>query len=247
MIRRNRYFWISALGILSLGSGCVRHELTLADVDHRMAIAVAPALNHSGSQDFDPLRLADLMASELAQWPGVRVIPLNRVLAQLAAENKEQIESPAHALQVMERVGADGIVVFAVTEYDPYHPPVMGLTAQLYGIGPEPAGGFDPTRGFDPVAASRQASPFEGTAYLELPRAQYHRVFNSSDEAVQREVQRFARQRNAEDSPYGWRKFLASQENFWRFCCAVTTRELIRQEVTQVAALRERNKEVEQP
>lgn len=247
MIRKTRYFWIGALGLLSLDSGCVRHELTLADVDYRMAIAVSPALNHSGSQDFDPLRLADLMASELAQLPGVRVIPLNRVLAQLAAENKERIESPEHALQVMERVGADGIVVFAVTEYDPYHPPVMGLTAQLYGIGPELAGGFDPTRGFDPVAASRQASPFEGGANSELPRAEYHRVFNSSDEAVQREIRRFALRRNAEDSPYGWRKFVASQENFWRFCCAVTTRELIRQEVTQVVALRERNNEVEQP
>ena len=241
MIRKTGNFWIGALGLLIVGSGCVRHKLTLADVDHRMAIAVAPALNHSGSQDFDPLRLADLMASELAQWPGVRVIPLNRVLAQLAAENKERIESPAHALKIMERVGADGIVVFAVTEYDPYHPPVMGLTAQLYGIGPEQAGGFDP------VAASRQASPFEAGAYRELPRAEYHRVFNSSDEAVQREIRRFALRRDAEDSPYGWRKFLASQENFWRFCCAVTTRELIRQEVTQVVALRERQNEVEQP
>ena len=241
MIRKTGYFWIGALGLLVLGGCCVRHQLTLADVDHQMAIAVAPALNHSGSQDFDPLRLADLMASELAQWPGVRVIPLTRVLAQLAAEGKERIESPAHALKVMERVGADGIVVFAVTEYDPYLPPVMGLTAQLYGIGPEQAGGFDP------VAASRQASPFEAGAYLELPRAEYHRVFNSSDEAVQREIRRFALRRNAEDSPYGWRKFMASQENFWRFCCAVTTRELIRQEVTQVVALRERQNEVEQP
>jgi hypothetical protein len=241
MIQKTGYFWVGALGLLSLGSGCTRHELTLADVDHRMALAVAPALNHSGSQDFDPLRLADLMASELAQWPGVRVIPLNRVLAHLAADGKERIESPAHALQVMERVGADAIVVFAVTEYDPYHPPVMGLTAQLYGIGPERASGFDP------VAASRQSSPFEGSAYSKLPRAEYHRVFNSSDEAVQREIRRFALRRNAEESPYGWRKFLASQENFWRFCCAVTTRELIRQEVTQVVALRERNNEVEQP
>lgn len=241
MIRETRYFWIGALGLLSLTSGCVRHELTLADVDHRMAIAVTPALNHSGSQEFDPLRLADLMASELAQWPGVRVIPLNRVLAQLAAQDKERIESPAHALQVMERVGADGIVVFAVTEYDPYQPPVMGLTAQLYGHGPERAGGFDP------VAASRQPSPFEAGAYSDLPRAEYHRVFNGSEEAVQREIRRFALRRDAEGSPYGWRKFLASQESYWRFCCSVTTRELIRQEVTQVVALRERNNEVEQP
>ncbi len=242
MIPTSKYCCLGAMGLMVLLSvGCVPRELTLEDLDRPMAIAVSPALNHSGSQDFDPLRLADLMASELAQLPGVRVIPLNRVLAQLASEDKERIESPAHALQVMERVGADGIVVFAVTEYDPYSPPVIGLTAQLYGHGP------GVTRGFDPVLASRQSSPFEAGVYPQLPRAEYQRVFNGADEAVKREIQRFARHRDADRSPYGWRKFLASQENFWRFCCAVTTRELIHQEVTQVLALDERKNEVEQP
>ncbi len=230
--------WGAIIGVLVL-SGCAPKQLTLEDLDRPMSIAVSPALNHSGSQDFDPLRLADLMASELAQLPGVSVIPLNRVLAQLASEGEERIESPAHALRVMERIGADGIIVFAVTEYDAYYPPVVGLTAQLYSTGLASGGGFDP------VATSRQAASFEGGAYSQSPRAEYQRVFNGSDDAVKEEIKRFARDRDAEGSPYGWRKFLASQENYWRFCCATTTRELISQEVTHVVALRDRKDEVE--
>ncbi len=235
--------WCSAAVVFFLltGAGCVQREVTLEGLDRRMVIAVSPALNHSGSQDFDPLRLADLMASELAQQPGVSVIPQSRVLAQLASEDKERIESPAHALRVMERVGADGTVLFAVTEYDPYSPPVVGLSAQLYGYGPVA------TSGFDPVAASRRSSPWEVGGDSQPLRGEFQRVFDGSHEGLKKEIQRFARRRNADRSPYGWRKFLASQENFWRFCCNVTTRELIRQEVTQVAALRERSSEVEQP
>ncbi len=239
MIRKTEHYCVGAIGALLVLCGCAPKQLTLEDVGRPMSIAVSPALNHSGSQDFDPLRLADLMASELAQVPGVRVIPLNRVLAQLASEGEERIESPAHALQVMERVGADGIIVFAITEYDAYYPPVVGLSAQLYSTGLGNRGGFDP------VAASRQASSSEAGAYPQLPRGQYQRVFNGSDEAVKREIERFAKHRDAEGSPYGWRKFLASQENFWRFCCATATRELISQEVTHVVALGDRKDEVD--
>jgi len=51
-----------------------------------LTIAVAPALNQSGSADFDPSRFADLMASELDNATGISVIPVSRVLAALAAE-----------------------------------------------------------------------------------------------------------------------------------------------------------------
>ncbi len=97
------------------------------------------------------------------------------------------------------------------------------------------------------MATSRRSSPFEAGAYPQLPRAEYQRVFNGADETVKREIRRFSRDRSADGNPYGWRKFLASQEHFWRFCCAKTTEELIRQEVTQVVALRERQNEVGRP
>jgi len=240
MIRTTEYVLLIAFGLaVGLNHSCSRQEMTLVDVNRPMTLAVSPALNHSGSQDFDPLRVADLMASELAQLPGVRVIPLNRVLAQLESEGRTRIESAGQALQVTDRVGADAMLVFAVTEYDPYLPPVVGISAQLYGTG---LGGY---QGIDPITASRQARPVHSAVHPAKPHGEYQRVFLGSDERVHDEIRDFARQRDADHSPYGWKRYLASQEEYLRFCCHVTARELIRQEVTQVAAWRERQDEEE--
>jgi len=239
MITTSKYVRLICVGLSGLASstGCFRSEATLEDLDRSLTVAVAPALNHSGSKDFDPIRMADIMVSELTFIPGVRVIPLNRTLAQLEAGGRTRIESPAHALQIMDRLGADGIVVFAITEYEPYNPPSLGISAQLFGYGPGPRGGFDP------VASSRQSAPFEAGTYPQLPRAEYQRVFLGSNHKVVAEVKRFARVRDANGSAHGWRKFLASQEHYWRFCLHKTASDLIKQEVAHVEALRKRKKE----
>lgn len=223
-------------------AGCgPKRPLTLIEVDQPMTFAVAPALNHSGSGDFDPIRVADLMASELTLFPGTKVVPVNRVLAQLESEGKERIESPAHALQIKERLGVDSILVFAVTEYDAYAPLTLGVSAQLYG---RPRSG---ATGFDPVAESKRASSQYAGYLPQLPAAEFQWVFRASDERVVRRIKRFSLLRNGDDHPMGWRKYLASQENFLRFCFHETIDELIRQEVTHVLARQERKDEVEQP
>ncbi|MCG3138449.1 MAG: hypothetical protein HJJLKODD_02314 [Phycisphaerae bacterium] len=228
-------------GMLSVG--CQRKaEPTLVDVRQPMVIAVAPVLNHSGSRDIDTLKLADLMISELTQVPGVTTIPLNRVLAQLQAAGRMRVESPAHAVELMEKLGADGIVVMAVSEYDAYTP-ILGLTAQLYGYG------LDAQQRFDPEAQSRAASPLDYQGLPQEPRVQYQRVFLGRDEELADEIRRYERDRQVSGSPHGWRLILASQEEFQRFCCYTTARALIRQEVTQVLARVDRNsnREVGQP
>ncbi|MCH8146794.1 MAG: hypothetical protein IH987_02235 [Planctomycetes bacterium] len=118
-----------------------------------MTVAVAPALNLSGAADFDPDRFADLMASELSYVEGVTVVPVSRVLAMLTAQGHVTVTSPEHAWELVKQLGSDAILVFAVTEYDPYDPPSIGISAQLYGRRPGTGGGS-----VDPVALSRQAS-----------------------------------------------------------------------------------------
>lgn len=186
--------------------------------------AVAPALNFSGNAAFDPVQVADLMASELTSVPGLGVIGPNRVLAILVEQGVMRIQSPEHALQVSERLGADAIVVFAITEYEPYTP-VVAMAAQVYSRQDRP-----PV--LDPVAASRMARPFPVPDRRDAlrPVAQVQRVFNAEHNEIQRDVECYAESRDAIDSPYGWRKYLKSQQLYLRFCCYAVAGELMAQQ-----------------
>ncbi len=212
-----------------------RPEAVLADADIHMTLAVAPALNHSGASDFDSIRAAEIMTSELGQFDGVTTISVTRVLAQLDEQGTTRIESPSEALEIAERLGADGIIVFAVTEYDPYDPPVIGIAAQIYGYGSD-------APWFDPVGTSRQASPPQIRTGSPKPRVEYQRTIDARSDQVVKGIKAFAKRRNAEDSPYGWRKYLATQEDYLRFCSFTVLCELFRQEVTHVAPAHERKK-----
>ena len=189
-----------------------------------MSIAVAPALNQSGSSDFDPDRFADMMASELNLADSVSVIPVSRVLAALSNQGRDGIESPAHAMELLDVLGADAILVFAVTEYDPYVPPSIGITAQLYGARPRPGGSQA-----DPIRLSR-SGVLDGEFAPRATRgliAQAQRVFDASHNAVIQDVRTFASRRRGGRSAFGWRKFLVSQQNFIRFCCNSTISQLL--------------------
>lgn len=189
-----------------------------------LTIAVAPAINQSGSADFDPNRFADLMASELSHAHGIGVIPVSRVLAVLAAQGLKQVTGPSHAHEVMGLLGADAILVFAVTEYDPFDPPSIGISAQLYGAWPGSNGGA-----MDPVALSRQTTLTSRQAGGGSRRllAQMHRVFNASLRSTIREIKVFAADRDGDTSPYGWRKYMVSQQHYIRYCCHATIRALL--------------------
>lgn len=188
-----------------------------------MTIAVAPAINLSGSADFDSNRFADLMASELSYGTGISVIPVSRVLTMLSARGLSGVESPSQALELANLLGANAILVFSVTEYDPYDPPSIGITAQLFGKRPGQGGGLDP------IALSRSASATEDSRRGASKRvlAQTQRVFDASHDAIVRDIQRFAAQRDADDSPYGWKKYVVSQQAYVRYCCYATIRDLL--------------------
>ena len=187
-----------------------------------VTIAVAPAVNLSGSNDFDPARFADLMAGELSYADGVSIIPVSRVMGVLGAQGAEGVESPSHALELTRLLGADAILVFAVIEYDPYDPPSLGISAQLYGTKGRTGGGIDP------VALSRQGGLDESDG-AERPRrllSQTQRIYDATHQDIVEEVKTFAALRGADGSPYGWRRYVVSQQDYIRFCCHATIRAL---------------------
>ncbi len=227
---------LAALWALS-GPGCGKPEVKTTEIpgpyEEATLIAVAPALNFAGNTDFDPVRAADFLSSELTHVLGVQVIGVNRVMAALVRQGAEEVTSPAQALDLCEMLGCDGIVVFAITEYDAYTP-VVGMAAQLYVRTSGALGNR-----LDPVAASRQASPLPvetGADSPLKPRAQIQRVYNAAHECTAEAVRKYAEVRDVGSGALGWRKYLKSQRLFLRFCCHQAVNELMGQEYYRVIA-----------
>ncbi|MFQ5501425.1 MAG: hypothetical protein ACE5EQ_03885 [Phycisphaerae bacterium] len=214
------------MALLVIGCTRAQESVSIRPVFERpTTIAVAPILNFSGEFSLDPVKAADLLASELSYVEGVDVLPVNRVMAILAAQNQSQIVSPAHAIKVAEAAGAGAILVAGITEYDAYTPTV-GIVLQMY----TPSGESDVA--FDPVVASRMAEQFAVTHMADpmLPSSQVQRVYNGAHRNVRNAVRRYARPRMNDDNPFGWRQYLKVQTRYLRFCWHDAITRLMNQE-----------------
>ncbi len=213
---RHNSIWLLSVFAAVAVAGCAQAPQSVSikrPFDKPTVLAVAPILNFSGQFDLDPLRVADLLASELSYVEGVTVLPVNRVVAVLASLGKDEVESPADALRIAEALGADAILVAGVTEYDAYTPTV-GIVLQMY------APTATPTRGFDAVTVARMDRPFEMTRMADplLPTSQIQKVYNAAHASVRDRVRRYAEPRTEDESLLGWRAYLKIQELYLRFC-----------------------------
>jgi len=209
-------------------TGCAKNE-SVVDIGAAFVrpttVAVAPILNFSGQFDLDPIKAADLLASELSYVRGLTVLPVSRVVAYLASQGRRQVESPAHALEVAEGVGADAIIVAGITEYDAYTP-IVGVVLQIYS----PSGHSAPS--FDPVMASRLSQPFDVTQMADplLPTSQVQAVYNADHGRIRKAVRRFAGPRLTKEDHLGWQRYLRVQTLYLRFCWHTAVTGLMNQE-----------------
>jgi hypothetical protein len=217
--------------LLTVGCADKRQESDARQlkVSRPQVFVVAPVINLTGGTDFDTLQVTDIVASEFLSFPGTSVIPVNLTLAALARAGKTRVETPEDALELAREFGADATIVTAITEYDPYDPPIVGLVMQWYAV---PAAARH--RGLDPVSASRQASgvgvPGEVAAVPETaPRWQVQRVFNAAHDSILEEVRAFAAKRDGQAGPYAWRKYLRAQELFLRYSAWASIRTMVKQ------------------
>jgi hypothetical protein len=212
--------WFRTTFVLAVGlaaSGCAeQHPPPPEPARPPLVLVLAPVLNLSGSDAFDALRVTDLIASEVQAFPGVQVVPVNRALSELVQHGKENVESAADAVGLAQALGADGTLVAAVTEYNPYYPPVVGLVMQWYPAdGARPGGGARRDAGDGALAgASRRGLPRWGAT----PVLQVQRVFDASDEEVVEHVRKYAGRKDRHASPYGWERYVKSQELYVRYC-----------------------------
>ena len=57
--------------------------------------------------------------------------------------------------------------------------------------------------------------------------SQVQRVYDASHESVADDIRHFAAARNADHSPWGWRRYVVNQQDFMRYCGFATIREIL--------------------
>lgn len=178
--------------------------------------AVAPAINLSGQSSVDPLLQADLVFQQLQQVQGLTVIPVDRVVSVFVGLGIDQIQSAEQAMLVCERLGADALLVPAVTAWEPYDPPKMGASLSLFTL----PGSFSPPNDVDPRVLARQASPRPG-ASLPAPGPdgffQAAGMFDAANGSVREALFRHAQGRTEPMGPFGPREFLVSSDRYASF------------------------------
>ncbi len=203
-MRRGVMVWVAVAM-----AGCMPVERQQQGVEYTITspyppghvLAIAPAMNQSGNRDFDVLVVSDTLYGELQQVQNLTALPLNKTLAAMQRLKIRAIDSPAAAQKIAAELGADGLIVPAVTAYDPYNPPVVGMTLQLYST---------------PTAKGSGS-----------PEVQVSAVFNGSNQSVLRELRDFAAGRTQADSALEDRKFLMDADEYMRFVCHAMVRRLM--------------------
>lgn len=98
-------------------------------------VAVAPFFNLSTDPTLDGRKVAIAYYNELQEVPGFEVIPVG-VVERAMFQHRINLNGPQEARRLAQLLGADAVVVGAVTEYSAYNPPRCGLQVEWYAANP---------------------------------------------------------------------------------------------------------------
>ncbi len=190
-----------------------RENITYAPQYGPRTMAVAPAINLSGQSGPDALLQADIVYQQLQAVRGVTVIPVNRVVQVCAGLGIRNIDTREQAVAVCEALGADALIVPTITAFDPYNPPKMGASVQLFVSKYR-----DQDGGLDVRQLSRQAT--EGPVQ-SLPKnadfIQAARLFDASSGSTRDRLRGYAAGRNDPGGPLGEREFYLNMDRYAAF------------------------------
>ena len=190
----------------------------------RQVWAVAPMVNLSGQKFADPILQADLVYQQLQQVEGLTVIPVNRTVEVLLSLRIEKVQSEQQAALVCDLLGCDGLIVPTITIYDPYNPPKLGASLQLF---------MKPTSvarqaTLSPREMARQASPAPdqslptGSGILQVVG-----MYDAQNGSVRSTLTRYADGRNDPMGPLGAKEYLVSMDRYCGFVYHVLVADLM--------------------
>lgn len=190
----------AALLALALAAGC-RAPQPERDAESGGAppglVAVLPAIDESGHSSFDGDEFGRILASEVVKATGLRALRPAQLRAALGPG--ETIATVSDAVRVARKLGAETILACAITEFDPYDPPRVGVHAQLLSARPRSmsAGELDVLL----QSASWHKGPLpmtrEGARHA---LAAFEEVFDARDPATRRLASTYAQRASVHES-----------------------------------------------
>ncbi len=222
-------------------------------------VAVAPFFNLSEEPTVDGRQFALAYYNALQAVPGFEVIPVGQV-ERAMQEYGLGLNTPQEACRLAELLGADAIVIGAVTDYSPYYPPRLGLRVEWYPA--DPAGhAFKASGQKIPSPDNTLYPPNGGQIFLEQdPRTLGHSKTPSLEgEYTTRNIEKtpstpsilplvtHTRIYNGHDVEFtaalsryhltrddarfaGWQTYLERSDDFIRFCCYKHLEEMLIQQ-----------------
>lgn len=198
--------------------------------------AVTPPANESGTSLVDPTHIGDQLVATITEVRGLQCVPLNRTIAAMRALEMTRVTTPGEAKDLARALGVDGIIVGSITAFDPYDPPVFGMTLALYGRedalnGKE--GLLDDPRLFSMQATDARRSALTG--YDEHPEAVAARHLDARNHDVLIRLKQYAEGRTEPESPLDWRIHKASMDLYTKFATSALVGDLLDIEWTRLA------------
>jgi hypothetical protein len=219
-------------------------------------VAVAPFFNLSEEPTVDGRQFALAYYNALQNVPGFEVIPVGQV-ERAMRDHRIGLNSPEEARRLAQLVGADAIVIGAVTDYSPYYPPRCGLRVEWYAAKPgvqPPLAGKEQT-----VSLEKVSTPGEPNSVFahQQSKAAVGPPEKSSLEEKSRQngendlanppilpVATHTRIYNGHDAEFtsalsqylltrddarfgGWQTYLERSDDFIRFCCYKHLEEML--------------------
>lgn len=185
-------------------------------------VAVFPFYNETTSV-LDIAEVSNIFSDELAKFPGFTVIrPVKVVMgANAAGINPTTL---ADVIRLGKTLKADAVLVVTVTSYDPYRPPKIALSMQLYRTSEAHLSAGE----IDRIVQSATWKPFKVTkGNASNLVASFERVYDSHKHDVRAEVEAYGMAQDDRDYAYtGGEEFLSITNRYWQFVSCQMIREM---------------------
>ncbi len=213
--------WMCIVMGLALLGGCGsdkkqygQEEPLALENGRRLVWAVAPAIDLSGQRGVDPLLQADLLYAQLQQVRGLTVIPVNRVAEVMAALRLGTVQSAEQAALVCDILGCDGLVIASITAFDPFNPPKLGASVQVFGK----PNNYRRQENLDVRDLARQAAPKPGDVAAPPEKfIQAVGMYDAANGSVRQQVEQYAAGRNDPTGPLAAREYFLSMDRYCGF------------------------------